>query len=179
MRVLSIVVLPLLAVTFHRSFRSRDINIGGGAGFSVPVETRIAQAIDEGDEKDAQRTKVVIGKVTSAEDGNTIHVVTDGNVLFKVRLAHIATPAKGQPGGKQATEHLSKLIRGRTVRVEYIDRIRGGLLLGTVYLGGNDVNLRLLATGYAHYLAYDGEDADYVKAEATARQMKLGLWAEN
>ena len=50
-------VLPSSAITVHRSFRSRDVGFGGGAGASVPVDSRVAAALDEAARKEAERAK--------------------------------------------------------------------------------------------------------------------------
>jgi len=36
------------AATIHRSFSSREVGFGGGAGVSVPIDSRVAAALDEG-----------------------------------------------------------------------------------------------------------------------------------
>ena len=122
-----------VALTIHRSFRPREVGVGAGASVVVPVEAKIAQAIDEGREKEQKKPQVVIGKVTKVCDGDTIHVVTDGNVKFKVRLDRIDAPEKDQPYGKESTAYLTSLIRGKTVRVEWQKKDQYGRVLGIVY----------------------------------------------
>ena len=165
------------AATIHRSFRSRDVGFGGGASVSVPVETKIAQALDAAAEKEAARTKVIIGRVTRVSDGDTIHVVTDGNVKFKVRLDRIDAPEKDQPYGQESTDYLSSLIRGKTVRVEWVKKDQYGRILGIVYLDKTDVNLQMVSSGNAWHYSYFDKTADYASAEVEARQKRIGLWA--
>ena len=68
------------AATIHRSFKSRDVGFGGGASVSVPVETKIAQALDAVAEKEAARTKVqkgvcpLCGKKFSYEEMHGDHI---------------------------------------------------------------------------------------------------------
>ena len=71
-----LVAVQAAAVTLHRSFRTQEVGIGGGASVLVPVEARVAKAIDEAQEKEAKRPKVAIGKVTKVCSGDLIHVLT-------------------------------------------------------------------------------------------------------
>lgn len=179
--------LPLSALTIHRSFRSREVGFGGGRSVSVPLDSRIAAALDEADRAEAERTKVVIGRCTRVLSGNMIRVVTDGNVLFAVRLDRIVAPEPDQPHGKESSDALAKLIRGRNVRVEWVKRDGLGRLLGIVYLPKveqsndrtvpRDVNLHLVATGNARLSSAVGAPSGYLAAESAAKANHLGLWA--
>ena len=165
------------AVTLHRSFRAREVGFGSGVSVVVPVETRIAQAIDEGEEREAKRPKAIIGKVTKVVSGDKIDVVTGGNSKYVVRLSRIAAPALDQPYGRESSAVLSRLLLGRTVRVEYFGDAGGGRILGVVYRGETDINLQMVATGNARH-ANDFENASaYSAAEAAAKAERLGLWA--
>lgn len=182
--------LPLPALTIHRSFRSREVGFGGGRSVSVPLDSRIAAALDEADRAETERTKVVIGRCTRVLSGNMIRVVTDGNMLFAVRLDRIVAPEPDQPYGKEASDALSKLIRGRNVRVEWMKRDSLGRLLGIVYLPRigqsnnpdnrtvhQDVNLHLVASGNARLLSAADAPVAYLAAESAAKAKHLGLWA--
>ena len=182
--------LPLPALTIHRSFRSREVGFGGGRSVSVPLDARIAAALDEADRVEAERTKVVIGRCTRVLSGNMIRVVTDGNMLFAVRLDRIAAPEPDQPHGKESSDALAKLIRGRNVRVEWVKRDGLGRLLGIVYLPKveqpnnpndrtipRDVNLHLVATGNARLSSAADAPPAYFAAESAAKARRLGLWA--
>ena len=177
------------AVTIHRSFRTREAGVGfgtGTAGVAYPVDAKIDKAIDEARQKEAEKTKVIIGKCTRVSDGDTIHVVTDGNVKFKVRLDRIDAPEKDQPYGKESTAYLTSLIRGKTVRVEWQKKDQYGRILGIVYRRNEelkvkneewvDVNLHLVTTGNAWHYSYFDKTAEYASAEAEARQNRRGLW---
>ena len=132
----SLIALQAAAVTIHRSFRTREAGFGfgtGTAGVVYPVDAKIDKAIDEARQKEAEKTKVIIGRCTKVSDGDTIHVVTDGNVKFKVRLDRIDAPEKDQPYGKESTAYLTSLIRGKTVRVEWQKKDQYGRVLGIVY----------------------------------------------
>ena len=199
----ALTVFSASAVTIHRSFRTREAGVGfgtGTAGVAYPVDAKIDKAIDEARQKEAEKTKVIIGRCTMVSDGDMIHVVTDGNEKFKVRLDRIDAPEKDQPYGKESTAYLTSLIRGKTVRVEWVKKDQYGRILGIVYLpdvtlayekgeadssplvkndpsSKLDVNLTMVATGNAwHYSHFDKTPA-YAAAEAAAKEKKLGLWA--
>ena len=165
----------------------REVGFGGGTSVSVPLDSRLADALDESDRMEAERTKVVIGRCTRVLSGDTIRVVTDGNVLFAVRLDRIAAPTADRPHGKESSDALSKLIRGRNVRVEWVRRDSLGRLLGLVYLknekpGGRneewtDVNLHLVATGNARLSSDSVAPSAYLEAESAAKAKNLGLWS--
>ena len=168
------------AVTIHRSFRTREAGVGFGTGtasVAYPVDAKIDKAIDEARQKEAAKTKVIIGRCTKVSDGDTIHVVTDGNEKFKVRLDRIDAPEKDQPYGKESTAYLSSLIRGKTVRVEWVKKDQYGRALGIVFLDKTDVNLKMVETGNAHHYSYFDKTPAYSAAESAAKEKKLGLWA--
>ena len=191
--VVSLIVLQSAAVTIHRSFRSREAGFGFGTGTATvayPVDAKIDKAIDEARQKEAEKTKVIIGKVTRVSDGDTIHVVTGGNEKYKVRLDRIDAPESDQPYGKESAAYLSNLINGRTVRVEWVKKDQYGRILGIVYLDSikqsntsnnqtirQDVNLTMVATGNAWHYSYFDETPAYATAEAAAKSKKVGLWA--
>ena len=184
-----LIVLQSAAISVHRSFRTREVGFGGGVSASVPVDSKAAAALDEAAVKDAAKTKVIIGKCTRVSDGDTIHIVTDGNVKFKVRLDRIDAPEKDQPYGKESTAYLTSLIRGKTIRVEWVKKDQYGRILGIVYRRNEelkvkneewvDVNLHLIATGNAWHYSYFDKTAEYASAEAEARQNRRGLWSAN
>ena len=188
----TLTVLSAPAVTIHRSFRTREAGVGfgtGTAGVAEPVDARIDKAIDEARQKEAEKVKVVIGLCTKVIDGDTIHVVTGGNVRFKVRLERLDAPESDQPYGKEATDYLAKLIKGRTVRVEWVKKDRYGRIPGRVYYDqpGNpnskpnrqDINLTMVSTGNAHHFKYFDQTPAYAAAESAAKEKKLGLWASD
>ena len=172
-----LIVLQSAAISIHRSFRTREVGFGGGVSASVPVDSKVSAALDEAAARDAAKTKVIIGKCTRVSDGDTIHVVADGNVKFKVRLDRIDAPEKDQPYGKESTAYLTSLIRGKTVRVEWVKKDQYGRVLGIVYLDKADINLQMVATGNAWHYSYFDKTAEYASAEAEARQKRRGLWS--
>ena len=115
-------------------------------------------------------------------DGDTIVVLDASKVQHKIRLTGIDAPERSQAFGTKSKEHLSDLVAGKSVVVDYSKYDRYQRILGKVLVNGEDVNLEQVESGMAwHYKQYQGEQspADRVKysdAELEARRHKLGLW---
>jgi endonuclease YncB( thermonuclease family) len=96
-----------------------------------------------------------------------------------VRLAGIDTPEKRQPFGQVAKDHLSSLVNGQTVKVNYYKRDRYGYRAN-----GADAGLRQIEAGLAwHYKEYQREQlredrVAYARAEEKARAERRGLWRD-
>ena len=123
-------------------------------------------------------------KVTKVTDGDTIVILSEGNVQHKIRLQGIDAPERGQAYGTKSKEHLSDLVAGRFVVVEYDKRDRYGRIVGKVLVGGEDACLEQVSAGYAwHYKKYQNEQIEtdrqlYSEAEIEARKDKRGLWQD-
>lgn len=92
-------------------------------------------------------------------DGDTIDVTLDlGFKIFvkqRMRIAHIDTPERGQPGFAEATKAMREMVLGKTVVITSTKVSKWGYYLATVRLDdGADVATRLLQAGLAK--AYDG-----------------------
>ncbi len=111
-------------------------------------------------------------------DGDTI-TIKAGNVEEKIRLDGIDAPESSQPSGREAKQYLSGRVLKQTVRVEGSQRDRYGRLLGTVYVGGKNINLEMLRKGWAWDYVQYSKGGEYTLAEREARQAKRGLWAES
>ena len=174
-------MLSASAVTIHRSFRTREAGFGfgtGTAGVAYPVDARIDKAIDEARQKEAAKTKVIIGRCTKVSDGDTITVLDSEKVQHKVRLDRIDAPEKKQAFGEKSKQHLSEMVFGKDVRVEWQKKDRYQRILGIVFIGEKDVNLQMVKDGFAwHYKFYDKTPA-YAQAALDAREKKIGLWVD-
>lgn len=120
------------------------------------------------------------GTVTKVVDGDTADVTQDSGKTERIRFHGIDAPESHQDFGQVAKRHLSGLVAGKRVRVEYKpSRDRHGRIIGKVYQGGTYVNLEMAKAGYAwHYAQYAPDDRDIAEAEKTARAAKRGLWAD-
>ena len=88
----------------------------------------------------------LIGTVFGITDGDTLKLLVDDQ-QYKIRLAEIDTPEKGQPWGKNATKALSEKVFREEVRIDVIDTDRYGRLIGRIWLDGRDINRELIAEG--------------------------------
>lgn len=133
------------------------------------------------------------GKVVGVSDGDTITVLTEGNMPEKVRLVGIDAPEKRQPYGEKSKLNLSRLVFGKFVEVDWSHKDRYGRIIGKVLVSQSncsskcpslDAGLSQIEVGLAwHYKQYQSEQTAndrvaYSNAEREARQQKVGLWAE-
>ena len=127
--------------------------------------------------------EILNGTVVGISDGDTITVLDKLSKQHKVRLMGIDAPEKSQAFGSEAKQTLSNYIYKKEVSVEYKKFDKYKRFVGKVTLDGQDICLKMIVDGMAwHYTEYDKEqsktDRDlYREAEATAKEMKIGLWA--
>lgn len=125
------------------------------------------------------------GRVVGVADGDTITVLDADKTQHKIRLAGIDAPEKKQPYGQRSKQHLSDLVYGQTVAVDWQKRDRYGRIIGKVWRGQTDVCLSQLHAGMAwHYKQYNkdlprADRLSYAVAEQAARNDGTGLWQEN
>lgn len=127
---------------------------------------------------------ILIGRVIHITDGDTLKVLDDDRVQHTIRLAGIDTPERKQAFGAKATRHLSDMVKGKTVTVEYKKRDRHQRIVGKITLNETDICLEQIKAGLAwHYKKYEREqpEADritYAAEEVAARERKIGLWSD-
>ena len=98
-------------------------------------------------------------------DGDTITVLTAGNMQEKIRFHGIDAPEKDQAFGQKSKQRLSDYVFGKDVTVTWKSKDKYGRILGTVWLGSTDINLQMLRDGYAwHYKRFDSNPT-YAAAE--------------
>ncbi len=111
-------------------------------------------------------------------DGDTIVVAGE-----RVRLQGIDAPelhqtctAYGQewPCGRTSAEWLRDQLRGRQVECVGHARDRYARLLAVCYVGGEDLNERIVREGWA--LDFRRYSTDYLQAESAARRAGAGIW---
>ena len=130
---------------------------------------------------------------TSLAQAETILKITDGDTIQvstgkKVRLLQIDTPEPmdSECYSSEATAALTKLISGKTVRLESdpvsakIDQFNRDLRY--VFVGKTNINLKMVEIGAAAPLFYKGEKGKYwsqlLKAAEKAKKNKIGLWGK-
>ena len=112
-------------------------------------------------------------------DGDTIAI---GSV--RVRLEGIDAPEQDQTCGRawfgtwkcghEATQHLIRLVRDRTVQCESRGTDAYGRLLGVCVTAGLEINADMVRNGLAW--AFVRYSQRYVEIEAEARAAKRGIW---
>lgn len=124
------------------------------------------------------------GKVVGISDGDTITLLDANNREYKIRLAGIDAPEKSQAFGTRSKQHLSDLVFGKSVVVDWNKTDKYGRTIGKVLVSGQNANLNQVKAGMAwHYKEYEKEQSavdrdEYSKAEAMAHTQRLGLWSD-
>lgn len=115
------------------------------------------------------------GTVVRVVDGDTLDVLVS-NRPVRVRLAQIDAPERTQAYGARARQALSALAFRRVVTVADAGVDGYGRTLGTVIVGGANINAAMVNQGmawaYRRYLA----DRSLVHLEQQARAAHRGLW---
>jgi len=130
--------------------------------------------------------QLVPARVIRVVDGDTSHVDLDGSDVT-IRLIGIDTPEVDGPFtesecfGKAASHYAHELLEGREVQLEFdVERVDPfDRTLAYVWLGGDLVNERIVAEGFATVSTFP-PNVRYVDrflaAERLARERSLGLW---
>ena len=118
------------------------------------------------------------GRVVGVADGDTLTVRVEGQPPVKVRLAGIDAPERDQPFGQRSRQSLSELAFGQpaTVMAQKIDDY--GRTVGTVTVGGVNVETEQVRRGLAWVYRKYSNDAQLLALEAEAKAARRGLWAD-
>jgi len=117
------------------------------------------------------------GRVVGVSDGDTIRVLVNRTEVT-VRLEGIDSPESKQSFGNRSKQALSSMVFGRDVVITNTSKDRYGRLLGTVMLGQNNINARMIEDGWAwHYKKYNN-DRRLAQLELQAKTAKRGLWVD-
>ena len=119
----------------------------------------------------------VEGKVTRIIDGDSILVTDDKSVEYEVQLEGIDAPELKQDFGKESTDGLTKLLKGKTVRLTWKSKDNFERLLAQVYDGEKHINMEMIKSGMAWHFKRYNKDETLAKAETEAKEAKKGLWA--
>jgi micrococcal nuclease len=144
------------------------------------------------DSEEASEQTPFLYPVAKVVDGDTIDVLIDGKTE-RLRLIGMDTPETVDPRkpvqcfGKEASIKMAALVSGKSVTLEADpsqgERDKYGRLLRYVFLeNGQNVNLTMIAEGYAHEYTYNlpyKYQADFKAAEAAAKASGKGLWSPN
>ncbi|KUJ95459.1 MAG: Nuclease (SNase domain protein) [Desulfonauticus sp. 38_4375] len=115
----------------------------------------------------------------------------DGDTLFlsnglKLRLKSIDAPELGHGKGKdqyfarEAKYFLFKLVKGKKLKLEEVEKDRFGRIIAQVYTAdGNWINREMLAQGFAFYFEHKGVFYPrLLKAQQEAMRLRKGFWAK-
>lgn len=128
------------------------------------------------------------GKVVRVSDGDTVNLLVE-NKQERIRLASIDAPETahgssqpGQPFGEASRKNLAEYVAGKTLTVVCFEKDHYDRHICDIPVNGTTANRLQVEQGYAwanqqakgKYL----RDKALVDLEKSARQKKLGLWAE-
>lgn len=117
-------------------------------------------------------------RVLRVKDGDSIMVERfPQKRVSEVRLAGIDAPELGQPWGASSRAALRRLVDGRRVMVEVVDRDRYGRLVSRVFVGQVYVNAAMTGSGNAWAFARYMPDAAIRAGHEAARREGRGLWS--
>ena|ERR1700688_3230540 len=112
-------------------------------------------------------------------DGSTLEVA---GTTF--RLADTVAPGRDQvcrkdnadwPCGESAVHTLQRLIAGRTIKCDALERDLDGFQLAVCYAGDDELNRAMIASGMA--VVHWQVGLDYAEVQSVAKAAHLGLWA--
>ena len=129
----------------------------------------------------------LVATIQHVADGDSVTAMTDNNTKLRIRLLGIDAPEvphgkkPGQPFGDEARDYLDHLIGGKTVRVDAYGRDQHQRVLAVLWDEQLNVNLLLVAMGYAEI--YRGAPCqvscrELEQAEAQAQRDRVGMWAQ-
>jgi len=96
----------------------------------------------------------------------------------KIRLFGIDCPERGQAFGNKARRFTAKMVFGKVVEVQEVDKDSYGRTVAWVSVNGRSVNRELLRAGLAWWYRYHAEkEHELERLEADARRDKIGLWS--
>lgn len=132
-------------------------------------------------------SRTLVATVERVADGDTVVAVTDNQTKLRIRLLGIDAPEivhgkiPGQPFGQEARDYLDHLVGGKTVRVDAYGPDKYKRILAVVWDGQINVNLLMVAMGYAE--VYRGTRCqvycrELEDAEVKARRDRVGMWVQ-
>lgn len=137
----------------------------------------------------APQQRAAVYEVVRVIDGDTIEIKSDSGIQ-KVRMIGIDTPEKNHPSkpvecfAKEASDHLSQLISGKSVSVEadasQDTRDKYNRYLYYIFLNEQNINQQMISDGYAYEYTYNTPykyQNDFKKAQISASEADKGLWS--
>lgn len=135
------------------------------------------------------KQQAAVYEVVRVIDGDTIEIKSDGGIK-KVRMIGIDTPEKNHPSkpvecfAKEASDHLSQLISGKSVSVEADNsqdsKDKYDRHLYYIFLDKQNINQQMISDGYAYEYTYNTPykyQNDFKTSQVTASDGNKGLWS--
>ncbi len=123
--------------------------------------------------------ETLTGRPVHLLSGESLILLSRDNVRHKIKLIGLKTEPPASPWGSAARRHLSMLVAGKPVTVQYQHRDKLGNILGRLVTGGLDINLRMIRDGLARHSPTHQSEQErniYAATEQQARKAQLGLW---
>lgn len=133
------------------------------------------------------------GKVVYVDDGDTVVLLSAGNVQEKIRLSSIDAPETahtshetgrlGQPFSDRSRVYLAGLVKGKSVTARCAERDQYGRNVCDILVEGISANREMVAAGmaWANRAAHGRylRDPEVLRLEQQARARRMGLWADS
>jgi endonuclease YncB( thermonuclease family) len=118
---------------------------------------------------------IIMARVVSVVDGNTIEIQTEGTSKRLVVIAGIDCPELTQEFGNEARQYVEDLILQKQITVKVVGKDRKGNYIGVVLIGENDLRMQLLQEGLA-WTSEREPAAELESVRVSAQQQSKGLW---
>ena len=204
--IISVVVVVLL-ILFSGGSKNENTKSNQLASITTTQDQNDIDIKPEIDEPKENEEKVIQAEETQREqkseldiyysvvkvvDGDTLSIDIDGQKQT-LRLIGIDTPETVHPSkpvecfGREASAKAKEILTGQNIRIEK-DTTQGdldkyGRLLVYVFLkDGTNFNMMMIKQGFAYEYTYNlpyKYQQEFKLAEQTAREQKIGLWADN
>lgn len=133
----------------------------------------------------AQETVVVTGEVSQVLSGDRFILAHPQLGQLNVQLQGVSAPVlaftdcQSQPWAEQAKRYLNQQIYKRTVSGSCLKQLDDtGFAHCRIQRDGQEINLAVIASGYAWFDRRLGNDLPLQQAEQTAKNDKIGLWSD-
>lgn len=150
--------------------------VPASAGARVPIGTieGIVVNVSDGDH------------LTVSDNGTDVNVRLDGiraPIMTKINRNHPWLSEPGQPFAGRAFMALANKVLHQQVKLEIMRIDRQGRAVATVLVDGRNINLEMVAEGWAwacqkHQNQHENGQ-HYLHAQEEARSKHLGLWAQS
>jgi endonuclease YncB( thermonuclease family) len=122
---------------------------------------------------------ILSGRVVWVADGDSLTIAAADGQRYKVRLAGIDAPERGQSYSQQSRQHLKALCLGKSTEVLVFLNDRYERSVGDVYCEGKNAGEDMLSHGLAWvYRPHSDRHQHYSGLKISAQASGLGLWID-